>query len=133
MCLFSRHFFRRYAQSILQILQYKARTKVCAIDIIIVEILYTLYTLKFCFYSLRFNRFLSKWKCSCLDRFLLLLLLQPVHQAEIEVDEALRETVEKMDANDDGKVSYEEFLALEFQIALRRIEDEKKKSMFDED
>lgn len=79
--------------------------------------------------SLCSNRFLSKWKRTGLNLF----FFASLHQADVEVDEALRETVEKMDANDDGKVSYQEFLALEFQIALRRIEEDKKKSMFDED
>ena len=43
---------------------------------------------------------------------------------DIKVDSALRKTVEKMDANQDGKISYEEFLTMEFKIALTDKEPE---------
>lgn len=60
-------------------------------------------------------------------------IIAGLEQVEIEIDDAIRETVEKMDAHDDGKVSYQEFLTLEFQIAMRMEEEEKKKSMFEDD
>jgi hypothetical protein len=54
-------------------------------------------------------------------------------QVDVYIDEALRETVDTMQANSEGKISYESFITLEFQIAHRLREEDKKKSMFDED
>ena len=39
---------------------------------------------------------------------------------DIEVDKAMKNTVEKMDADHDGKITYEEYLKMEFTIALNK-------------
>ncbi|XP_045181125.1 uncharacterized protein LOC123540297 [Mercenaria mercenaria] len=52
---------------------------------------------------------------------------------EMFIDQALQETVDTMVTSAESKISYENFLALEFQIAHRLREEDKKKSMFDED
>ena len=41
-----------------------------------------------------------------------------VFQVDIPVDEELMKTVEQIDANHDGKITYEEFLVTQFQICL---------------
>ena len=39
-------------------------------------------------------------------------------QVSIKVDKELQKTVEQMDANHDGKITYEEFLVTQFRISL---------------
>ena len=43
-----------------------------------------------------------------------------VLQNDIKVDGDLRQTIEQMDANADGKITYQEFLAMEFKITLNK-------------
>ena len=41
-------------------------------------------------------------------------------QMSIKVDKELQKTVEQMDANHDGKITYEEFLVTQFRISLEK-------------
>lgn len=52
-------------------------------------------------------------------------VLSGLEEVSIKVDKELQKTVEQMDANHDGRITYEEFLVTQFRISL---EEKSKKS-----
>lgn len=45
-------------------------------------------------------------------------IISGLEEADVKVDKELQKTVEQMDANHDGKITYEEFCVTQFRISL---------------